>query len=354
MARKQSAKKSRKGSGFGASSVFDVLSSGKDSQEQIDATVRIRVHVGAACERELVLAVKRCLCAERAGGVVEVMGLVAPGSASELPDAAIVLAGPGEAGAAPLVRFYAGCSVPVAAVCASAVEAPDAGLHEGNGGAWYSVVAASAADAVAPKLADWLARSVDNKIALAANFAFCRDAVATGLTLSAAAENAAVGAISLIPGSDFPIMCVTQAKLALDIAAAYGNGLTPARAAEVAGVLGLGVAYRGVARTISGFVPGLGWVLKAGIGFGGTFATGKAVQARFEAGPGVFARGEKAAQAAASATPAVKSLPVAAERAASSKPAASRPAKKRGEVAAKHTSAGYIVIGGEGSVPREG
>ncbi|MDO4849188.1 MAG: hypothetical protein Q4B45_05405 [Coriobacteriia bacterium] len=307
MARRASAagsasKNGKKGSGFSASRLFDIASSGKEALDSMDGEVRIRVHVGAGCDRALALAAKEAFSAERPGGFVEVMWMEAPAATSADPDAAVLIGGPSEPGAGPLARFYLACGVPCAFVCESALDAPDLALDDASR-RLYGVVAASSPAALAPNLAPWLARHVGNPIALAANFAFCRGAVVSRLASACAAENAAIGAIPLFPGSDFPVMCASQAKLALDIAAAYGNGLAPSRAVELAGVVGAGLAYRGVARAVAGVVPGLGWALRAGMGYAGTMATAKAVQGRFEA----FSRG--GAEKPAGPAPAAGSVP---------------------------------------------
>lgn len=273
--------KGRKGSGFTISGILDMAASGKESLDAMDAEVRIRVHVGAGCDRGLVLAAKEALRAERAGGVVEVMAMEAPAAGLPDPDAAVVLGGAREPGAAALIRLYLACEIPCAYVASSALDAPDVSSHS-DAGSLFEALGVSEPAVLGPRLGSWLAGAVDNPIALAANFAFCRPAVCSRLTAACAAENAAVGAIAFIPGSDFPIMCASQVKLALDIAAAHGSGIEPARALEVAGVVGAGLAYRGVARGVAGLVPGFGWLLKAGMGYAGTLATGRAVQARFE------------------------------------------------------------------------
>lgn len=288
MARRANTKNTKKkGSGFSLSGLLDVASSGKESLESMDGAVRLRVHVGRGCDRSLVLAAKDALRAERPGGVVEVMGLDAPAASAADPDAVVVLAAADEPGAGPLVRFYLACEVPCALVAESALDAGEFG--SGSEGL-FGVVSASSAEALPAKLGSWLCDHVDNRVALAANFACCRDAVVASLAKTRALENAALGAISLVPGSDFPLMTASQAKLALDIAAAYGCGLAPSRAAELAGVVGLGLVYRGVARTAAGLVPGFGWVLKGAMGYAGTVATAKAVQARFEGAEALASR----------------------------------------------------------------
>ncbi|WP_322353739.1 hypothetical protein [Paratractidigestivibacter sp.] len=309
MARRANSSK-KKGSGFSVSTVFDVASSAKESLDSMDAEVRIRVHVGTGVARGLVLATKEALTAERPGGSVEVMGLEVPAASAADPDAVVVLAAADEPGAGPLVRYYLACGVPCALVAESALDAD--GLGAGNE-ALFGVVSASTPDALPPKLGAWLASQVDNKVALAANFACCRQAVIDSLAKTCAAENAAIGAFAFIPGSDFPLMTVSQAKLALDIAAAYGRGVEPSRAAELVGVVGLGLAYRGLARTVAGLVPGAGWALKGAMGFAGTLATAKAVQARFEAGDllGKRAEGDSGKKSKAPSEPVIVRLPAA-------------------------------------------
>lgn len=281
------------GASFSISGLIDVLASGRESLDAMEDEVRIRVHVGSECPRELVLAAKEALSAQRAGGVVEVMGLSMPVVSAAAPDAAVVLAGAHEPGLRSVLGAYLAEGVPCALVVETLLDTPN--LDE-EGSAGLGLVCASDAEVLGSKLAEWLTGVVSNPIALAANFAFCRETTVNRLAARCAAENAAVGVISLIPGSDYPIMCANQAKLALDIAACYGNGIEPSRALEVAGVFGAGLAYRGVARAAAGLVPGLGFLLKAAMGYAGTVVTAKAVQARFSltAKPAKNSSGERA------------------------------------------------------------
>lgn len=268
-----SAKKGKR-SKVGFTDLLDVLLAGKESSSRMDEAVRLRVHVGSGLERPMVEAVRDALVAERAGGIVEVLGIEAPSAASDAPDAVLLCACADEPGAAALARWYVESGVPCAFLAESSVESSaDDGLD---------TVAASDPAAVPSKLGAWLAGVVNNPVALAANFPCCRAAVVSALIAPVALENALVGAIPLFPGSDFPIMCVSQAKLVLDIAAAYGEGAGLSRALEMAGVVGAGLVYRGIARGASGVLPGFGWAAKSGVGFLGTVATARLAQARFE------------------------------------------------------------------------
>lgn len=288
-----------------AGRLWEVLSSGRASLKGRDERVLLRVHVDTTCARELVLAVKGALVAERAGGVVEVRG-ISLDDGGERPDAVIVLAGSGEV--ADLVSRYAGAGVPVALVVEGALDAPRLSLTE-QAAALVTLVAASSAGALVDKLASWLAGESDKAIALAANFPFCRGAVVDALVRRCAAQNAAVGAVHLIPGSDLPVMTVNQAKLALDVAAAYGEGVDASRAAELAGVVGAGLAYRALARTLLGLVPGIGGLVRAGVGYAGTLATGEALRARFELPAHVSRREEKGAPAPEARRPGLAPAP---------------------------------------------
>lgn len=259
--------------------ILDVLSSGRSALRGRDERVVVRVHVDPTCPPDAARALRDALVPERPGAVVEVMGLEPAAAGASAPDVALVLVG--SRPCAGLVESYARAGVCVGVIVEGALDAPRLDLPEQAEGL-VGVIASSSADALPDQLAGWLASTCAKPLALAAGFPFCRRAVADALVARCAAENAVVGAISLIPGSDFPVMCANQAKLALDLAAAYGRDIEPARAAELGGVIAGGLVWRTVARTVVGAVPGIGALLKAGIGYGGTLATGNALRLRFE------------------------------------------------------------------------
>ena len=82
-------------------------------------------------------------------------------------------------------------------------------------------------------------------------------------------------------------MTLNQAKMLLQIAAAYGQPLDKRRIKELAAVVGGAFACRGAARQLVGVVPGLGWAVKAAIGYSGTYAMGHAAIEYFEGGGNV-------------------------------------------------------------------
>ncbi len=262
--------------------VLEVLSEGSDAMKGQDEQIRIRVHVDDTCPRELVCAVRDALVAERAGGIVEVRPL-AWGRTDELPaDVALVLVGSASAQVADVARSHARSGVPVALVAETTLVIPELDLPE-ECKPYAGVVCASDPAALPNNLASWLVQATDKDLALAANFSFCRGEVVKGLVNRCALENAAVGAVDIIHGADLPVMTVNQAKLALDIAAAYGRGVDLSRAVELAGVVGAGYAYRAVTRTLVGILPGIEHIVRGAMGYAGTQATGNALRLRFEA-----------------------------------------------------------------------
>ena len=129
-------------------------------------------------------------------------------------------------------------------------------------------------------------------------------------------QNAGIGMVALIPGADMPVMTLNQAKMVLQIAAAYGQKLGRERAMELLCVVGGGFACRTLARQLVSVVPAFGWVVKGGVGFAGTIAMGCATIAYFEALEGEGMRPEDALGAARD-----EALKIKAEMAACESPA---------------------------------
>ena len=268
------------GKGWSVGRVAEVAGFARAATRGRDERISAHVLVDPEAPRQLVLAVREALMPVRPTSEVVVCPLEGAVPGVELPDVAIALVTSRSDTVA--ICAYARAGVPVALVVEGALEAPALSLEEGPA-ALVGVVAASSPEALPDKLAAWLAASTDKELALAANFPFCRRAVVDRLVARCAVENAVVGAVHLIPGSDLPVMTAKQVKLALDVAAAYGRPIEPSRAAEVLGVVGAGLGWRAVARALLGAVPGLGTVLRAGVAYAGTMMTGSALRLRFEA-----------------------------------------------------------------------
>ena len=81
-------------------------------------------------------------------------------------------------------------------------------------------------------------------------------------------------------------MTLNQTKMVIQIeTAAYGQPLSADRVKELAAVVGGGgLACRTVARQVAGLVPAVGWAVKSGVGYAGTWAMGMAAAQYFEHG----------------------------------------------------------------------
>jgi uncharacterized protein (DUF697 family) len=120
-----------------------------------------------------------------------------------------------------------------------------------------------------------------------------RRAVAEESVRATAFQNAIIGGVAIIPGADMPLMTANQAKMVMQIAAAYGQDLGADRIKEIASVVGGAFLFRTVARQFVGLVPGLGWAVKAGIGYSGTLGMGYAAVEYFEGGGDIKGIGDK-------------------------------------------------------------
>lgn len=135
------------------------------------------------------------------------------------------------------------------------------------------------------RMGEWIiAACAPKKLAFALAFPFVRRPLSVDSVNATSLQNAAVGLVTFIPGTDMPIMTANQAKMLLQIAAAYGCPLNAERVKELACVVGGAFACRNVARTLAGVVPVLGWAVRAGVGAAGTQAMGRAAIEYFEAG----------------------------------------------------------------------
>ena len=92
-----------------------------------------------------------------------------------------------------------------------------------------------------------------------------------------------IGALP-IPGADMPVMTANQARMVLNIAAAYGEDLSMERARELLGVLAAGFGLRALSRQVVKLVPVGGWAASAVIGYAGTVAMGRSTMLYFERG----------------------------------------------------------------------
>src|SRR5919199_2837139 len=123
----------------------------------------------------------------------------------------------------------------------------------------------------------------DYLVPLAKGYSPFRRAVCEELIRKNARQNAVIGALP-IPGADMPVMTANQARMVLNIAAAYGEELSLDRARELLGVLAAGFGLRALARQAVKLVPLGGWAASAVIAYAGTVAMGRSSILYFERG----------------------------------------------------------------------
>ncbi len=140
-------------------------------------------------------------------------------------------------------------------------------------------------ESLADRIGAWIVRSdAEKRLAFSIAYPFVRRPLAYEAIRNTSLQNAGIGVVVFVPGADMPIMTANQAKMVLQIAAAYGHELSADRVKELAAVLANGFFFRSVSRQISGAVPVLGWAVKGTMGYVGTQAIGRAAIEYFEGG----------------------------------------------------------------------
>ncbi|WP_293816618.1 hypothetical protein [uncultured Parolsenella sp.] len=260
------------------SRVRDVAEGARASEARRRSCVRVAIELEEGAPDDLAYALRDALMPETASGLVHV-GRVRKGAVLRVSpdcDLAIVVAGTSGA-AAGVARAFSRVGVPCAVVVETSVEAPELAGTPG-----VALVSAASPEVLLPKLASWMADSCRADVALAANFPLCRRAVAERCIRERSAQGAAVGLLPLSGGADMPVLAAGQTLMALDLAGAYGHGPSADRLADVAAVIFAGLSSRAVARRVSRVLPGLGWLVRGAVAYGGTAAIGWALVCRHE------------------------------------------------------------------------
>ena len=266
--------------------VRDLMRSGTQLVSDREKPVHLAVLIEVDSPDTLIDAVRWALRPSTAMATLQV-DIAEPGKTPTLsarPDAVVAVGGSGTQGLDGALRVARAAGVPVVVVAlgddARAASLSDALLQPVSD----LVVRMEPGEAM-EGLGHWLVDSLGSKrLALAHNFAFIRRLVAEDAVKTTALQNALVGGVAVIPGADMPIMTANQAKMILQIAAAYGQPIGVDRAKELAAVVGGAFVLRTVARQVLTAVPVLGWAIKGGIGYAGTLAMGKAAIEYFEEG----------------------------------------------------------------------
>ena len=158
---------------------------------------------------------------------------------------------------------------------------------------------AETAAALDDRMGSWIvAVCREKRLAFAIAFPFMRRPLARDAVLTTSLQNAGIGLVPFIPGADLPIMTLNQAKMVLQIAAAYGHEMDKDRLKELAAVVGGAYLCRTLARELVEFVPVLGFAVRTGIAYGGTAALGFAVIEYYEGGESVNGMANVATRAA--------------------------------------------------------
>lgn len=263
--------------------IRDLMSSGARLRDDREKHVRIAVYIDAEASQSAVDALKAALHPQMSTARLHVEAVV-PGDVlivDDAADAVVALAGHSDT-LAPSLQRARDRFVPTALLV----------LGEGRdlastrfGHPLLDTVTGEEPEELVAGLGIWLADRLGSKrLALAANFPFVRRAVAIEAVKATAFQNGVIGGVMIIPGADMPLMTANQAKMVLQIAAAYGEPLGAERVKELAAVIGGAFAFRTVARQAATLLPGFGWALKAAIGYTGTMAMGHAAIDYFERG----------------------------------------------------------------------
>lgn len=263
--------------------IRDVMRSGSKLREDRERPLRIAVFVDVDAPEEVVEAVRVALQPQTSGAMLHIE-VCSPGEALLVDpgaDAVIALAGPSTT----LERSLGGAREKFVPTVVLALGESLLEVSHRLSQPVLDTISADSAEAVVRALGSWLADRVGGKrLALAHNFVFVRRAVAEGSIKSTAFQNGVIGFLGIIPGADMPLMTANQAKMILQIAAAYGQPLGAERIKELAVVVGGGFTFRAIAEQLLDFIPGFGWAVKAGIAYSGTVAMGYAALEYFEEG----------------------------------------------------------------------
>ncbi len=263
--------------------IRDLVRSGSQIQEVRERPVRLAMFIEMDAPDELIEAVKSAFRPHTANATLhievvepDVKLLVDPSV-----DAVIALVGSGKAGIVEQVKAARERAIPTAAI---AVASSSTDVAEMIDHPYRDTLADPDPETLVDvELGEWLVeRLPDKRLALAANFSFMRRAVALEAVKNTAWQNGLIGVVAIFPGADMPLMTANQAKMVLQIAAAYGEDLGMERARELLGVVGGAFVFRAAARQFVTFAPGFGWAIKGGIAAAGTLAVGYAAMAYFE------------------------------------------------------------------------
>lgn len=262
----------------------DIYKFGKEISKDRDEPVSLHLLIELDTPEELLEEAREAFRPRTASAFVdvEVVDSESPLVIAPATDAAVILAGSGTSRTSALVTSLREKRIPV---CAVVLGGSRRDIDYRLGLPIEDVVLGQDPVSAMSALAGWLADKLNTKrLPLAMNFHFTRRAVGEEIVKTTALQNALIGSVTIIPGTDMPLMTANQAKMLLQLATAYGQRIGGDRLGELAAVVGGGFALRAVARQALTAIPGFGWAIKGGIGYSGTIAMGRAALAWFEEG----------------------------------------------------------------------
>ena len=131
----------------------------------------------------------------------------------------------------------------------------------------------------------WIARELtEGLLPLARSLAFVREPFVKNAIQATSLQNAAIGAVFFLPGSDMPLLTINQVKLFLQIAAVYNAEIDKQRLKELIVLVLGGIGLCTTARKLVKVMPMLRWFVRGSIAYTGTLAIGLAAQEYFEHG----------------------------------------------------------------------
>ncbi|MCL2679869.1 MAG: hypothetical protein FWF11_00095 [Coriobacteriia bacterium] len=139
------------------------------------------------------------------------------------------------------------------------------------------------------QMANWFADNLsEHRMALAADFAFMRPALASSTITATARQNAIIAAVFFVPGADLPVMTMNQIKMVLQLAFIYGEDLTLSRVAESAVVVIAAYSSRAAVRTVlAGTSRIFNLPLKCAVAYASTLALGKGMELWLQKAPDI-------------------------------------------------------------------
>lgn len=125
--------------------------------------------------------------------------------------------------------------------------------------------------------------SQDKAISAAFCFSFLRRALVLSLSQKMAVTNAAIGAVDVIPGADFPAMVLSESTLLAQVGALYGQEQTELRVLDFVGVLVWALASRSTTKYLEKYLPLPKSITRGGLAFASSYALGYVVLFRYAA-----------------------------------------------------------------------